>query len=134
MSTIEERLAALEEKTAEFEARLENDRLWFEEANDSLRSFAERINEYGARAEKGVSEIYERVARTLSSLSNDLYQHFSEKVAADVTAKITPDVIAESLTKRVLVTRPASQSELKSGLDVVAVRQATREEIAHNQS
>jgi hypothetical protein len=52
----------------------------------------------------------------------DVYNSFSKTVATQVTA----DTIANSLTKRVLVTRPAQLHEMA---DAVVVCQATKNEL-----
>jgi hypothetical protein len=67
-----------------------------------------------------ISEIHETLA--------DLREQFVEKVRERIQA-VSSDEIAESLTKKVLTTRPATREEIKTGGNVVAVRQVTAAEI-----
>jgi len=72
--------------------------------------------------ESELTEIRKEITRTLA----DIRQKFVEKVHERIQA-VSADEIAESLTKRVLITRPASREELKSH-DTLKIRQAYRNE------
>lgn len=120
--SLENQVAALADRVKQLEERTKDD-------DETLREFAERINEYGARSEKAVARIEQRVVDALASFGASLYAAFAKDVAAvavaDVVGKIAPETIAESLSKKILVTRPAQRHELA---DAVVVRPAQKNE------
>jgi len=84
---------------------------------------------YGESIENRVMEIHNEVRSALAGFGESLISQFSLQAATIAVEKITPDIVASALSRRVLVTRPASREELRSGKDVVAVRQANRNEL-----
>jgi len=84
----------------------------------------ERIDSYFSRTEKQISEMKQNLAQVLA----ELRVRTQEKIAAEIR-KVTSDDIAESLTKKILVTRPANREELKNPENVLVTRPATPAEI-----
>jgi hypothetical protein len=126
MSETETQIAALEARVAELESQLA---VFIERAKDddeSFRSFSERINEYGKRTEKAVSAIHQEFSDELAQFGARLYETFAKDIAAEAAVLVTSDVVAESLTKKVLVTRPAHRGETEN---VLAIRQASATEL-----
>src|SRR5436190_24203151 len=64
----------------------------------------DRVDDYFSRTEKQISEMKLNLAQVLG----DLKVRTQEKIAAEIK-KVTSDEIAESLTKKILVTRPANR-------------------------
>jgi hypothetical protein len=116
IAAFEARVKELESQLAVFVERSKDD-------DEALRSLGLRINEYGARYDAAVAAVDERVANTLAQFGASLYATFAKDVATDAATKITPELIAESLSKKVLVTRPAQRHEMA---DAVVVRPAQR--------
>lgn len=125
MSESETQIAALEARVEELESQLA---VFVDRANDddeAIRSLSQRINEDGARYDEAVAAVDQRVANALAQFGARLYEAFAKDVAVDVVGKISPETIAESLSKKVLVTRPVQRHELA---DAVVVRPAQRHE------
>src|SRR6266480_5883211 len=84
----------------------------FDDVQDSQTAhrdlLTERIDSYFSRTEKKLSEVTQHVYAAIA----DLRVRTQEKIAAEIR-KVTADEIAESLTKKVLVTRPATRSEIQ---------------------
>ena len=121
----EQKIAALEQRIADLEVRSLDD-------DEAFRNFAERINrisqEVGKESSEALQAIRKQVDDGLHGLIDDLYRNFSVKVASQAAAQVTSDTIADSLTRKVLVTRPANREELKSG-EAVAIRHARQDEL-----
>jgi hypothetical protein len=81
--------------------------------------------EQDARIAEAIAAFDRRFSEALSRFNETLYKSFSQRLAVDVAAKITPEVIAESLSKKVLVTRPTQRHEMAGA---VVVRPAQRHE------
>jgi predicted nucleic acid-binding Zn-ribbon protein len=125
MSESETKTAALEGRVAELESQLA---VFVDRAKDDdeqIRSLAQRVNEYGARYDEAVAAVDQRVADALAQFGARLYEAFAKDVAKDAVTQVTSETIAESLSKKVLVTRPAQRHELA---DAVVVRPAQRHE------
>ncbi len=84
----------------------------------------DRVESYFARTEKRLSEVTQHVYTAIA----ELRVRTQEKIAAEVR-KVTAGEIAESLTKKILVTRPANREELKNPENVLVTRPATPAEI-----
>ena|SRR5947207_14949588 len=100
----------------------------FDDVQDSQTAhrdcLTERIDNYFSRTEKRVSEAELHLAQVLS----ELQVRTQEKIEAEIR-KVTADEIAESLTKKVLVTRQATREDLKNPESVLKTRPATSAEI-----
>ncbi len=100
----------------------------FDDVQDSQTAhrdlLTERIDSYFSRTEKRVSEAELHLAQVLS----ELQVRTQEKIAAEIR-KVTADEIAESLTKKVLVTRAATRDELKNPDNILVTRPATPAEV-----
>ena len=95
---IEEKVAALEAKVAELEARLNDYKLCIEDNNENIRSFSQRINEYGARAEKAAREAVEyEAAGTREAVESGL------KVLVEVRDKARGEIV-EAVAEEVVKT------------------------------
>ena len=100
----------------------------FDDVEDSQTAhrdyLTERIDSYFARTEKQLSEVTQHVYTAIA----ELRARTQEKIEAEIR-KVTADEIAESLTKKVLVTRAASRDELKNPENILVTRPATPAEI-----
>jgi gas vesicle protein len=96
--SVEQRLAALEEKVADLT-------LCIEDHNENIRAFSERINEYGARAEKNTREAYEEAVvetreacQRATQVIEDGIKVLEEacgKARNELTKGLTEEVVAE---------------------------------------
>ena len=120
-----EQITALEARVAELESQLAVVAERAKDDDEAIRSFSQRINEYGARYDEAVAAVDQRVADVLAQFGANLYAAFAKDVAVDAAAKVTREVIADSLSKRVLVVRNAQRHEMAGA---VAVRPAQRHE------
>jgi hypothetical protein len=122
---LEARVAGLEAIVAVLVERTKDD-------DESFRSFSERINEYGKRSEQAIAVIHEQLVKKfaddLAQFGARLHASFAKDVAAEAVAQVTSEKIADSLSKKILVTRPATREEAKSA-NVVVVRNATSAEV-----
>jgi hypothetical protein len=136
--TLEEQVVEL---TKQVEALLERLNNLTTDTDESSRQLAKRINEYCKRCDEAISAVGKEVAKSLllmeaelrqtgQLMRADVYNTFSKAVATDAVAQavaqVTSETIADSLTKRVLVTRPAQRHEMA---DAVVVRLAQKHEL-----
>jgi hypothetical protein len=116
----------------------------FDDVYQDIKNMVGRIDEYQRRSSAQVADIDNRNAKQIANVDNrlantlaDLHKSvtdtlaklqtkFIDKVHENVRA-VTTYEIAESLAKKVLVTRPATRDEIKAGT-ALAVRQASRHE------
>lgn len=103
---LQERIVNLEGRLASYEEGLEEYRF----------NLIKRIDEYCSQMAGQIARIDERVADALAQISEDVQKNFLENVAKSAASQVTADVIADSLTKKVLVTRPAQRHELTTAL------------------
>jgi conjugal transfer/entry exclusion protein len=100
----------------------------FDDVQDQVHGHREdltdRVDDYFSRTEKQISEMKQNLAQALG----ELRVRIQEKVQEEIR-KVTADEIAESLTKKVLVTRQATREELKNSDNVLKTRPATPAEI-----
>jgi len=107
----------------------------FDDVQDDHKSLSERINEYQKRIDKEVGELYDRLVADVRNTQETLLADFQKQLAEirekfnarvkEEIAKVTANEIAESLSKKILVTRPAQRHEKAD----VVVRQATPAEL-----
>jgi hypothetical protein len=132
VEALEARVVELESKVASVTDHAEQLELSNGDTFETLRSFGDRINEYGGRSEKAIAEIHERLVKKfaddLASFGARLHASFAKDVVVEAVAKVSSETIAESLTKKVLVTRPATRAEAQSG-DTLVVRNAQPHEL-----
>jgi hypothetical protein len=120
-------LEALAERIEKLEKHIEIHCLRFDDVQDEHKSLAERMNEYLIRVEKLLSyannaltaDLYKLALATNTTLSAEFREKFEELLA---------EFKQEILAKKVVVTRPATREEIKTGT-AVAVRQATPTEL-----
>ena len=118
----------IEERLAELEDRVEQLRLADLDNNEDMRKFSERINQVTAEMHKELNRIQEEVTQQIVEHVRSVTTSAYNMVAAQIVENVKPEVVAEALTKNVLVTRPATREELKAGT-AVPVRQATPAEL-----
>ena len=114
----EEKIDALEARVAELESQLA---VFVERARDddeALRSFSERINEATGNLHQEMADYRAQIEKRIDEHVYSVTASAYNMVAAQILAGITPEKIAEGLTKGV----------------VIAVRQASREEIQHGKA
>jgi predicted nuclease with TOPRIM domain len=149
MSENQNEIAALTERVAKLENQLEERTKKFEEhlstqvhprfddIQDENADVLGRANRILTEVNADVREIEktlldeffklrESLVADFSKRLDEIRLKFNERVKEEI-AKVTSDEIAKSLTKKVLITRPASREEVKAGT-ALAVRQATRAE------
>ena len=118
----------IEERLAELEDRVEQLRLADLDNNEDMRRVSERINQVTAEMHKELNRIQEEVTQQIVEHVRSVTVSAYNMVAAQIVENVKPEVVAEALTKNVLVTRPATREELKAGT-AVPVRQATPAEL-----
>ena len=118
--TTEERVEALGQMVKE----IDNDY-----ANLSKR-LSEEMTEFQDRLKNKVEGESSELRKGFDEALAKLQEKFYEKVHEEIR-KVTTDEIAESLTKKVLVTRPATREESRNP-DTLKIRQATHAEIRQN--
>jgi hypothetical protein len=136
---LKQQITELTARVKELETRCDDIDLRTTDDDESFRSFSKRINEYGDRTENAVSAIQEKFSNELARFGEMLYAKFAKDIANDpafeaaikdlsleAASKVTPEILAESLTKRILTVRPAGRGETEG---VVAVRNASISEI-----
>jgi predicted hydrocarbon binding protein len=121
MST--EEIQLLKDEVKELKATVET---LLERINDDsdIHTLAARLEEYILRSESAGSAAVVRVDSTLRSWGDFLYKNFraelfnefSKDVAEVAATQVTAEVIAESLTKKVLVVRPAARHEMANAV------------------
>ncbi len=123
VESLEARVVELEGIVKVFIERAKDD-------DESLRSLSERINEYGKRSEQAIAVIHEQLVKKfaddLAHFGARLHASFAKDVAVESVARVTSETIADSLSKKILVTRPALRGETEP---VLVVRQATASEL-----
>ena len=124
-----EKLAALEARVAELESQLA---VFVERAKDddeALRSFSERINEATGELHREMAEYRAEIEKLILEHVRSVTASAYNAVAAQILEGITPEKIAEGLTKgAVLATRPATRDEIRDG-KALPVRQLTTAEL-----
>src|ERR1700722_3915399 len=91
----------------------------------NYRSALSRVNENFGRTEKAVSDAHNELTEALAGLR----EKFNDPVKEEI-AKATSADIAEALRKKILVTRHATQAELRDpNSEILKIRQATSAEI-----
>jgi len=125
----EEKIAALEARVAELESQLA---VFVERAKDddeALRSFSERINEATGELHREMAEYRAEIEKLILEHVRSVTASAYNAVAAQILEGITPEKIAEGLTKgAVLATRPATRDEIRDG-KALPVRQLTTAEL-----
>src|SRR5882724_11535678 len=110
----EEKIAALEARVAELESQLA---VFVERAKDddeALRSFSERINEATGELHREMAEYRAEIEKLILEHVRSVTASAYNAVAAQILEGITPEKIAEGLTKgAVLATRPATRDEIR---------------------
>ncbi|HEV7968789.1 MAG TPA: hypothetical protein VGP19_14530 [Candidatus Acidoferrales bacterium] len=98
--------------------------------------FSEQVtNEINSRSAETRAQLDQESAEFCTRFDkefNELHQQFVDKVQEDVSSASAAK-IAEALSKRILVVRPTGREEIKTGTAVVAVRQATGEDIRRHE-
>jgi|SRR6516164_3648107 len=91
------------------------------------------MNEYQGRVEERVAAIAERATGEIYEMpmerAQEAYGRLLDGFKAELR-KIASEEFFRGLTRKVLVTRTASQADLKEGVPVVVVRHATHREAA----
>jgi hypothetical protein len=131
---------ALVERIEKLEARCENFAQAHLDNHEDMRDFAERINAFETKIHSVVNEVISGLQRDFDRNAEyakaNLQKTLAETKAtlaealSTAVAQVKPEQIADALTGagRIVVTRPASREEMKSGVGVVVTRQAGRRE------
>ncbi len=122
IATIEERIKALEDYIASQVTRR------FDDVQDENKATGERVNEYYSRTEKQITRAEEYLREHLAQALAELRAKFYAQVEKEIR-KVSADEIADALTKKILVTRPATRGEVAD----VVVRNASIAEIRNQQ-
>jgi hypothetical protein len=103
----------------------------FDDVQDEHRILSQRMNQYQAAVDQRVTELTDRATRELYETPLDqireTYGRLLDQFKSEIR-KIASEEFVRGLTKKVLVTRTASQADLKEGVPVVVVRHATHRE------
>jgi len=104
----------------------------FDDVQDNYASALSRIDDYFSRTQKAVTEAQKAVSDAHNELTRalaELRDKFNDRVREEI-AKATSADIAEALTKKILVTRRATQAELRDPTsEILKFRHATSAEI-----
>jgi predicted nuclease with TOPRIM domain len=122
---------ALAERVERLEKHILNHCERFNDVQDDHTSLSERLNEYQQRLDKQLSyansvliaDLNKLLDKTNSVLSAEFRDKFDTLLAA-----FRENIQQEIASGRVLVTRPATREEIKSGVGI-AVRQASPAEL-----
>ncbi|HXM97152.1 MAG TPA: hypothetical protein VN982_01620 [Candidatus Dormibacteraeota bacterium] len=151
----EARLAAVEAQVAGLETKLkeEVDRLYnavfpeldeeilkirklvLDDANhvyDLSRRLVEETGERVHKVEASVSTKLQSTiddAKVLESKSSKIIQETVDKLIAASSSEVVAKALLRALTSTIIKTRPATREEIKSGNDVLVVRQVTPQEL-----
>jgi hypothetical protein len=131
MSTIEERVSALEQKL-----QAEIDRLYnveFPAYDTQLENHHLRIEAVREENHKASNEVLDRMRSTEARVTAELGKTI-EKLVAESNSTVVTAGLVEALKRIVVKTRPATREETRTGEGVVAVRQATTAELRTAQS
>jgi hypothetical protein len=123
--------AALTERVAKLEQYLPDIHA---DADELAHTLIRRAEEYQGWVEARQSHAQADLSAAIADLQNklaeelsDLRKKFNDRVQQEIS-KVTAEEIASSLSRKVLVTRPATRDELKDA-DVLKIRQATSAEL-----
>ena len=134
MSEAQTQLDALHARITKLEELIESQVTpRFDDVQDEHKLLAARMNEYQGRVEERVRELADRATHelyeTLVNQGTETYGRLLDQFRPEIR-KIATQEFVTGLTKKVLVTRTASQADLKEGVPVVVVRHATHREAA----
>jgi len=132
MSEEQTKIDALTERVAKLEEYIDSQVTpRFDDVQDGHKVLSKRMNEYQGRVEQRISELTEKATRELYEKPlaglRESYAEMLEQFKKEL-CDIASQEFFKGLTKKVLVTRTASQADLKEGVPVVVVRHATHQE------